>query len=148
MSPTPAQWRFQWPDGTWIRWNPDTEAWEKEKPSEGGDARNDSSEIAPEERWILDNMAPPPATAAGDVAVDETDDPVAELGDDVDRDVDDARDADWNDHERDDVALGPRRSAARVISTEEEPKSSLRPTIYAGAAVGLAVGIVISLLLR
>jgi hypothetical protein len=24
------QWRFQWPDGTWIRWNPQTQSWEKE----------------------------------------------------------------------------------------------------------------------
>lgn len=26
----PEQWRFQWPDGTWIRWNPQTQSWEKE----------------------------------------------------------------------------------------------------------------------
>ena len=28
----PDQWRFQWPDGTWIRWNPQTQTWEKEPP--------------------------------------------------------------------------------------------------------------------
>ena len=27
------QWRFQWPDGTWIRWNAQTQSWEKEEPS-------------------------------------------------------------------------------------------------------------------
>jgi hypothetical protein len=56
-------------------------------------------------------------------------------------------DDDWDVEDEDEVELGPRRAAPHVIA-EEEPKSSLRPTIIAGAGVGLAVGIIVSMMLR
>ena len=156
---SPEQWRFQWPDGTWIRWNPETEVWEKEISQEEG-AEPDAGvlDVAPEERWLLDGLEPPPdvtpaptaarppdVEAATPPPVLETDEVAhGEAAPDDDQDVD--PDADFDDEE---VALGPRRSAAHVISTEgEEPKSSLRPTIVAGAGVGLAVGIIVSMMLR
>lgn len=123
----PAEWRFQWPDGTWIHWNPETEAWEKEESSE---------EPAEEAAATIDG-APPHSKGTED------------------------------DHPRDDeiglaepdpkpLSTSPARraahpSTANVISRdeeEEEEKRSLKPTIFAGAVVGLAVGLAVSAMLR
>lgn len=153
MSP-PEQWRFQWPDGTWIRWNPDTEAWEKEISGGDDEPRSEVLDIAPEERWLLDSLEPPtePAvreTGGRTISTEITVGPEFAISSEPTEDVDDSEEDDgWDDEDEESaVALGPRRSAARVIS-EDEPKSSLRPTIIAGAAVGLAVGVVVSMMLR
>ncbi|MGH2807753.1 MAG: hypothetical protein ACRDKT_10810 [Actinomycetota bacterium] len=144
----PEQWRFQWPDGTWIRWNPDTEAWEKEIADAAGDEpRAEALDIAPEERWLFDNMEPPAPSAA------TAEEPAPEAGAEIISAETYDDEADWDDvaeeEGEEDVALGPRRSAAHVISTEaEEPRSSLRSTIIAGAGIGLAVGIVVTMMLR
>jgi hypothetical protein len=157
VSPTPEQWRFQWPDGTWIRWNPESETWEKEVPgSDGEQARSEPIDIAPEERWLLDSLEPPSEaptepqdrTIAADLTVGPEFAISTESDDEAESDDAD-EDEGWEEEDGDEIALGPRRSAARVISVEgDEPKSTLRPTIMAGAGIGLAVGIVVSMLLR
>jgi hypothetical protein len=152
----PEQWRFQWPDGTWIRWNPDTEAWEKEiSGADGDEPRSEVLDIAPEERWLLDSLEPPAEPAVAEpggrtISAEITVGPDFAVSSEADEDLDDEDiddDNGWGDDAEQEVALGPRSSAPHVIA-EEEPKSSLRPTIIAGAAVGLAVGIVVSMMLR
>ena len=63
------QWRFQWPDGTWIRWNPETQSWEKE--GEGGET---STEL-PAESQPPSPVAPPHETSR---SVQHQDEPVDE----------------------------------------------------------------------
>lgn len=53
------QWRFQWPDGTWIRWNPQTQSWEKEDQSSPG-----TPSSAPAAREIP-KPASPPSSSSG-----------------------------------------------------------------------------------
>jgi hypothetical protein len=151
----PEQWRFQWPDGTWIRWNPDTEAWEKEiSGADGGEPRSEVLNIAPEERWLLDGLEPPSEPVVEEpggrtISADITIGPEFAISSEPNEYIEDSdEDEGWDDDDDDDeVALGPRRSAAQVIA-EDEPTSSLRPTIIAGAVVGLAVGVVVSMMLR
>lgn len=51
----PESWRYQWPDGTWIRWNQRTQSWEKEPPGE------QPSEEAPVQERAEPGAPPPPA---------------------------------------------------------------------------------------
>ena len=53
------QWRFQWPDGTWISWNPETQSWEKE--DQGGEAATE-----------LPDQPDPPSRSAPSVEPDRS----------------------------------------------------------------------------
>ena len=128
---TPQGWRFQWPDGSWIRWNPETEAWEKEAPGEDASAEGPALPEAPtrataepeerEDAQERDEPGPsdPPSEAEDDEVAPE--------------------------------ASALRRSTSNVISGSPEadpPRRSYWPTIVGGAVVGLGMGLLLSYLLR
>lgn len=136
---TPSAWRFQWPDGTWIRWNPETEEWEKE-PGTPGEAPADVTDSGTRARGttISRASATPTAFLVPDEPEKEPDGP--RLEDEV---VDD-RDTD------DEGSRTRARPATAVFAggPYDEKPQRLTPTIIGGAAIGVVVGIVITVLLR
>ncbi len=120
------QWRFQWPDGTWIRWNPHTQSWEKE---------SDLSE--------LEAVAPVPAVPEVEHAEPNPERAIAEQPVEGG-----AAEPEYR------VAVRPRPSRRPGVSdvippTEpEEVRGRLWPTILAGAVVGVAAGVAISFVIR
>ncbi len=118
----PDPWRFQWPDGTWIRWNPETEEWEKESGSPPTELDDDS----------------------GDEELYDFEEPEEE--DEVEDD-----DIDDDDNDDDEGSRTRARPAEPVFAgrqLDERPTKSLMPTILGGAAIGVAVGIVVTILTR
>ncbi len=138
------QWRFQWPDGTWIQWNPETEQWEKESgsPVEPPETEAASSTSLPSRiEWP---SAPAPATdEPGDDSEDDE-----ELYDFEEPEEDD----DTFDEDDDDEGSRTRARPAEPVfagrQLDERPGRSLMPTILGGAAIGLVVGIIVTILIR
>lgn len=129
---TPSAWRFQWPDGTWIHWNPETEEWEKESGSPDEPPVAVKEPAAPPAEPTVAPPAPVP-TAEGSL----DDDVVAEELED--------------DEEEDEGSRTRARPAEEVFAggpIDERPGKPLMPTILGGAAIGLVVGIVVTILLR
>jgi hypothetical protein len=144
----PEQWRFQWPDGTWIRWNPQTQSWEKEAPGDDGDAEvleatpppreavaRSEPEVVPDAQPDPDPVAethpeqeffetPEPATAVWDTATEPDEEEPA--------------------HEPM-ISRRDRRSMVGDVlppaAEPDGPTSSLWPTVVTGMVVGLGVGL-------
>ena len=138
----PDQWRFQWPDGTWIRWNPHTQTWEKEPPGAEGaaDAREQEPEaLLPDPTSPPEGYRSPPqpeliepegAEAEPQDAGDETEDV---------RPIRNERRVDESVPKR-----NPRPMVDNVLPPEpaaEQPAASLWPTVLTGIIVGLGVGL-------
>lgn len=175
------QWRFQWPDGTWIRWNPQTQSWEKEDQSSSG-----APSPAPAAREIPKPTTPPSGSAgwqpvaaqtpASASPTTESQPAAAAPGDRVVEKPSSAEPAPSHrtessspperagtpeaDVERAAVLPSepmqsrtrtPRSSAPDVLPPRHEPErpgGSLWPTIVAGAAVGVGVGLLLSAVIR
>lgn len=140
---TPSAWRFQWPDGTWIHWNPETEEWEKEPASPG------------EAIQTVDAPVQPPIEIARDRdAVDEEPSLDQSVPDDDLHDFEEPEDElVGTDESEDEVDEGSRRRARPAETVfagpaDERPERSLMPTILGGAAIGLVVGIIVTILVR
>lgn len=129
----PEQWRFQWPDGTWIRWNPQTQSWEKEAPGDDGDA--EVVEATPPPRETLERPEP-------EVVEEVQPDPdplVAEEQPDPEP---------VTDEEPAPEPLISRRERRSMVgdvlppaAEPDGPTSSLWPTVVTGMVVGLGVGL-------
>ncbi|MBW3595089.1 MAG: hypothetical protein KY391_05875 [Actinobacteria bacterium] len=157
------QWRFQWPDGTWIRWNPQTQSWEKEDQGASrsiaaapvSPPRSSPGAPAPERPpassgagWQpvanRDAIAPPPAAeepAAPAQAADVAEEPPRPQ-ETTSREADTAVAA---------PPRSPRPSARDVLPPQREPErpgGSLWPTVVAGAVVGVGVGLLLSAVIR
>lgn len=146
---TPDPWRFQWPDGTWIRWNPETEEWEKESgtPIEppGADAQPATVPVPDTDTELP--SAPAPATdEPRDDSQDDEELYDFEEPDEEDADVDD--DADEDEDEGSRTRARPAEPVFAGRQLDERPGRSLMPTIVGGAAIGVAVGIVVTILTR
>lgn len=122
----PEEWRFQWPDGTWIYWDPRTQSWEKENPSEAVPA-------VPEAITAAARAAEPTPVEAPEP------EPEPEL-------VEDAPEPEPEPPAEPPVEGSPtgrRLMVDDVLPPREEPDrpgGSLWPTIVAGALVGVGVG--------
>ena len=148
---TPSAWRFQWPDGTWIRWNPETEEWEKEPASSGE---------APEAVVATHVDAPvqPPIEIVRDRdAVDEAPSLDQTLPDDElhdfeepENELEEIDEIEESDEELDEGSRRRARPAETVFAGpgDERPERPLMPTILGGAAIGLVVGIIVTILIR
>lgn len=134
----PEGWRFQWPDGTWIRWNPLTQSWEKE----AGDAappREQTGVAEPEAPAVVEPAEPEPESEPESEPEPAVDEPESEpAGDDY-------------------AAVPRRRSSGRrpmvddVLPPPDEPVGSGRslwPTIVTGIVVGIGVGVVVLEMIR
>ena len=146
---TPSAWRFQWPDGTWIRWNPETEEWEKEPASSGG-----APEAVETPKAVAAPVLPPIEIARDRAAVDDEPSLDQALPDDDLHDFeepeDELEDADESDEELDEGSRRRARPAETVFAgpDDDRPPRPLMPTILGGAAIGLAVGIIVTILIR
>jgi hypothetical protein len=114
----PEQWRFQWPDGTWIRWNPQTQSWEKEAPGDHDDA--EVLEATPPPREAVERPEP---EVVPEAQPERENEPVPEPM----------------------VSRRERRSmVGDVLPPAAEPDGSapsLWPTVVTGMVVGLGVGL-------
>ena len=126
----PDQWRFQWPDGTWIRWNPHTQTWEKEPPGAEGaaDAREPEPEAPEQEPGSPDPTPAPEAEPSGPPELAEAERPARS--------------------ERVGAESVRKRSPRPMVddvlpprSAGEQPAASLWPTVLTGIIVGLGVGL-------
>lgn len=175
------QWRFQWPDGTWIRWNPQTQSWEKEdQASAGTSSAGSASEVQRPTRGPQPSTSPPsrpvsegagwqpiashPATASPRAEPPVTPEPVrapepvgiAELEPDPAPEREPAHATTETQVTEQRAAAtastrGHRSSAPDVLPPRQEPErpgGSLWPTVIAGAVVGLAVGLLLSAVIR
>ena len=140
----PDQWRFQWPDGTWIRWNPHTQTWEKEPP--GAEGAADTREREPEA--LLPDPTSPPEDYRS-LPEPELIDPEAESAETEPPDADDeTEDVEPPRIERPADESVPRRNPRPMVdnvlppeSAAEQPAASLWPTVLTGIIVGLGVGL-------
>lgn len=153
----PEQWRFQWPDGTWIRWNPQTQAWEKEAAGAEASAESDVAAPAPaqppvevvkaeepDDEELIVEKPPVEEPVARARAVDPEKAPV-----DVPR-VEEPIEALPSRRERR-TGRTSRSMARDVLPTQLEPDrpgSSLWPTVITGIVVGIGVGLLIWFLIR
>ena len=170
------QWRFQWPDGTWIRWNPQTQSWEKEDQGSGAPGR--SVEAAPPRTdppvatpargepssgprtasggWkpVADPPAPEappieePASVRDEPAPLLAEEPRATTEFEEPRHV--VEEEPRPEEREPEPVRAPRRSVAEVLPPNEpdRPGGSLWPTVVAGAVVGIAVGLLLSAVVR
>jgi len=154
------QWRYQWPDGTWIRWNAQTQSWEKEAPPEEGAAGPASSPAGGEvPAPVLDPQPVAPAPAEPPITEPEASalafaeaeaiEPTASEGPAP------ASEEGLDDEERAPATLRPTRTsrpiARNVLPPPQEPErpgGSLWPTVLVGAVVGVGVGLVVSAVIR
>ena len=173
------QWRFQWPDGTWIRWNPQTQSWEKEDQGQATSSRpaEATTTTDPPVRAPVASDRPisPSATPGGWKPVAEPPTPTPPIEEPVavrdepaplfEPEIEEPTDTTEVEAPRraiveerrpekevkpGPVRAAPRRSVAEVIPPNERdrPGGSLMPTIVAGAVVGIAVGLLLSAVLR
>ena len=178
------QWRFQWPDGTWIRWNPQTQSWEKEdqgqsassRPAEAAPTRSTAPTDPPVRAPVPRDpsasppgaggwkpVAEPPAPAAAPIQESapvreepaplfepEFDEPTDATEIEEPRRVIEERPRPRKEVETEPVRAAPRRGVTEVIPPDEpdRPGGSLMPTIVAGAVVGIAVGLLLSAVIR
>ena len=161
------EWSFQWPDGTWIHWNPRTQSWEKE--TEGGTGRPSAApsvaEPEPEpEREPAHDEIPETEQVAEDepepvasVEIEEEVVPDLEPVDAIEDVLDDEEAAEVVAEEgpaeaaTDASSRAPRSMVGNVLPPLEEagrPGGSLWPTILAGAALGVGVGLLLWSLIR
>ena len=157
------QWRFQWPDGTWIRWNPQTQSWEKEEDQEESSPAPPQAATPPPitprapspSGWkpagasvAAPSPEPEPVSAAPESPEPSTADLLAEDGRD---DVPETPEPRISPEARP-APTGGRRGVAEVIPPRaggpERPGGSLWPTVLAGAVVGLGVGLLLSNTIR
>ena len=149
----PDQWRFQWPDGTWIRWNPHTQAWEKEPA--GAEAVADVEEPVAVEPQAAVETTPPVVEelATEPVTIEEA--PVEE---------EEERESLSDETPADDVEVpyevprsqtrrgrGRRSMVGDVLPPQPEPErpgGSLWPTVLTGIVVGLGVGLLVWSIIR
>lgn len=133
----PEQWRFQWPDGTWIRWNPQTQSWEKEAPGDDGDA--EVLEATPPPREAVERPEPQVAPDA-----QPEPEPVAEAHPDDEDDQPEPQPAPQPAPEPM-ISRRERRSMVGDVlppaAEPDGPTSSLWPTVVTGMVVGLGVGL-------
>ena len=131
----PEQWRFQWPDGTWIRWNPQKQSWEKEA---AGAEAPPASEV------------PAPAPVQPPVEIVEVEDhpvaeqPAIEQASGVPR-VEEPVETFPSRRERR-TGRAPRSMVGDVLPPRSEPEgpgASLWPTVITGMVVGIGVGLLI-----
>jgi hypothetical protein len=136
------EWRFQWPDGTWITWNPVTETWEKERTDPSDERSLDEIFEPPLLPQGLVPTAPPPSEAPGEPVVGP---PVADPHDS--KAVEASEDADEG--ARGDEGAGYYTARKRVTRATEEilppeepelPRARALPAVMIGAAVGAAGG--------
>jgi hypothetical protein len=159
----PEQWRFQWPDGTWIRWNPQTQAWEKEAAGAEVPAASEIAAPAPVEPpvEVVEVEDPPvseqPAVEEPDVeelVVEEpaVEEPVARaLPVDLEKALADVprveEPMETLPSRRERRTGRTSRSMARDVlpprPEPERPGASLWPTVVTGMVVGLGVGLLI-----
>ncbi len=155
------EWRFQWPDGTWIRWNPQKQSWEKEDRLEpdGMDAGGASeppvdadASVSPEPELFLESddagrgaVVAVPVESPGEARSGTTD--LGELA------VDPATVVERRSERSADTRTISRRrpTALDVLPPQPEPDrpgGSLWPTIVAGAVVGVGVGLLLVAMIR
>lgn len=150
---TPSAWRFQWPDGTWIRWNPETEEWEKE-PASSADAPEAVGSPAAVVATQAAPVQPPIEIARDRDAVDEEPSLDQSLPEDDLHDFeepdDELEEIEASDEDVDEGARRRARPAESVFAGpgDERPERPLMPTILGGAAIGLVVGIIVTILIR
>ena len=162
------QWRYQWPDGTWIQWNPRTQTWEKEEPGgettpvEPATVEAPPSEVGPEpiaETPVAEVDVEEPVV---EVEVDqpELSEPVVEeppteleVFDEPEVTVsvyEELVDLDPNGSAQP-ASTGRRMGVAEVLPpspTEAEARGRLWPTVMAGAAIGVGIGAALSIYIR
>lgn len=125
----PEQWRFQWPDGTWIRWNPQTQAWEKE--TAGADVPAATDTPAPGETAVVEDVrVQEPSVQEPSVEEPLAEEPQQPLP------------------SRRELRTGRtgRSMVGDVLPPHPEPErpgGSLWPTVVTGMVVGLGVGLLI-----
>lgn len=170
------QWRFQWPDGTWIRWNPARQSWEKEEGEGQGAAPDPSRRAETPVRTETPARAEPSVTAptpdppvpttptsatvtrspSGWKSVGEADEEAPSAMQPIAVEVAEEEpirpvSAEPDPHETEQPPTrGPRLGVSDVIPPREpdRPGGALWPTIVAGAAVGIAVGLLLSNVVR
>lgn len=169
------QWRFQWPDGTWIRWNAQTQSWEKEgqagsavsdpdpagpRPEipRGAPRTSESSAAAPPSGW--QPVAARPSAPSSSPTREERPTPGAStpyldeaMEDSEARPAAEPQPAPEPQPSRAEESRprAPRSSAPDVLPPQQEPDrpgGSLWPTVIAGAVVGLGVGLLLSAVIR
>ena len=154
------QWRFQWPDGTWIRWNPHTQAWEKEEQDgAAGDVVSRSGPDDPPEQPSAEDEDSTVATAVSPrdlVGRPEANESYVPLPDPEPEEAPFAEEPYAEPPSEAEVPEAPRHVRARRTGVSdvipprepERPGGSLWPTIVAGAVLGIAVGLVIWSIIR
>lgn len=144
----PEQWRFQWPDGTWIRWNPQTQSWEKEAPGDDGDAEVLAATPPPREPVerpqpeVVEEVRSEPERVAetnAEPGVSESVERSTALWDTT---------AEPDDEEPAPEPMVSRRERRSMVgdvlpppAEPVGPTSSLWPTVVTGMVVGLGVGL-------
>ncbi len=119
-------WKFQWPDGTWIRWNPETETWERE--AGGGAGEGESLADLLEPPLLPQGFRPPVGPVSGPEATPS--------------DLDDKY---FLRHKEPSLRL-----AEEILppAEEEAPKPSVLPAVIVGCAVGLGAGYAVLTVIR
>ena len=166
------QWRFQWPDGTWIRWNPQTQSWEKEDQGEQRPRAAESppastipsapSQTAaeraagrptgwqPVSRPAPARVEPTPIPEPRPEPIAETEPQLAEAVTPEAPQVEEPEPEPEPEPVAEAPARTPRRGVSDVIPPREpdRPGGSLWPTVAAGAIVGIAVGLLLASVIR
>ena len=146
-----GQWRFQWPDGTWIRWNPRTQTWEKEPPQES----SNGATVAPEAEAPLEPepeyLEGPAAEAVPEPEQEYLEEPAAEAVPEPERSGSDDFD-EWDAELEEDRPVAPRGrlGVAEVLppgSDEPRVKGRVLPWVAGGSVVGIAIGLALSILI-
>ena len=138
----PSDWSFQWPDGTWIHWNPETETWEKEQsgvtPGSGPIPIELPAPISVSRPAEQQGPGPTAIAAPEEVVEPESGElEAAEAGTEGSAEALDYV-----------VPARPRRVDTTVIAETGEDPGSLWPSLIVGAAIGLAAGALVSVFLR
>ena len=154
------QWRFQWPDGTWIRWNPLTQSWEKESADDPQGAgappktavRGEDRAVVEVEETAADADVVPDEPPASEADVVPSGPPASEFVPETS--------SPRNGSAADEIPSLPERrtkpSTGRVrpmvddVVSEEEtaPRGSLWPTMIVGAIAGVGIGLVVLEVMR
>ena len=168
----PEQWRFQWPDGTWIRWNPQTQSWEKEAAGAEAPLASEIPAPAPveppvevvevEDTAVEGPVVEQPVTEEPDIEEPAAEEPAAEepaahvLPVELEKAlagvprVEEPVETFPSRRERR-TGRAPRSMVGDVLPPRPEPDgpgASLWPTVITGMVVGLGVGLLIWNLIR
>ncbi len=142
----PQQWRFQWPDGTWIRWNPQTQSWEKEQGDPDPTPAASGRDAAP----AIDDELEAASEADSEIEIEIDTGVDSETVADIDTDAVPLPDP-GDDESR--VTREPtpgiiRAGVSDVVRETNGRGGSLWPAIIAGAVVGIVLGIVFVFVIR